>query len=317
MSFCFHAKLSDAMKKLMFIVFMLVSGYCLLAQQTIQERLGYPKSTKLLIIHADDIGVSHSENVASIQAMEKGVVNSGSIMVPCPWFPEIAVYAKDHPGIDLGLHLTLTAEWKNYKWGPVLNDEVKSLLTDKGFLTDGSVNLAQTAKIEEVEKELRAQIERSIQFGIDPTHFDSHMGILFQSPALLQTYIKLGREYKVPVLLANRGGNIDIKQFINDKDVITDQVYIATPADYAKGSRNFYVNVFKSIQPGLNCILLHAAFDDAEMQAVTIDHPDYGAAWRQADFDFFTSEECRKLIKEQNIQLITWKEIRDKLVRGK
>lgn len=303
------------MKKLIFAISILVISCTVHAQQTIQEKLGYPKNTKLLIIHADDIGVSHSENMATIQAMEKGVVNSGSIMMPCPWVPEIVEYSKARPKADLGLHLTLTSEWKNYKWGPLLQTEVKSLLTDKGYLTDGSVNLAETAKVEEVEKELRAQIELAKNFGIDITHLDSHMGILFTSPALLETYIKLGREYKVPVLLANRGGSIDLNKFVNDKDVVADQVYIATPPDYAKGMKNFYTNVLKSVQPGLNVILLHAAFDDTEMQAITINHPDYGAAWRQADYDFFISADCRKLIEDQNIKLITWREIRDKVMR--
>lgn len=301
-------------KSALIFLFLLIFG-ATHAQQTVQEKLGYPKNTKLLIIHADDIGVSHSENLATFQAMEKGVVNSASIMMPCPWVPEVAEYARLHPTVDFGLHLTLTSEWKYYKWGPLLQNEVKSLLTDKGYLTDGLVNLPATAKVEEVEKELRAQIALAKNFGIDITHLDSHMGILFQSQEFLQTYIKLGRELKVPVLLTNGGGSINLKQFITDKDVVADQVYILTPSDYAQGSKVYYTDVLKSMQPGLNVILLHAAFDDAEMQAITMDHSDYGAAWRQADYDFFTSEECRKLIKDQNIQLVTWRQIRDKLLR--
>ena len=301
------------MKKLIITFHILLFVSVVYGQQTIQERLGYPKNTKLLIIHADDIGVSHSENLATFQAMENGVVNSASIMMPCPWVPEVAEYAKAHPGVDFGLHLTLTSEWKYYKWGPLLQNEVKSLLTDKGYLTDGSVNLAEKAKVEEVEKELRAQIELAKNFGIDITHLDSHMGTLFTSPALIQTYIKLGRELRVPVLLADRGGAL--KEFVTEKDVVADQVYVLTPADFAKGSKNYYTNILKTMRPGLNVILLHAAFDDAEMRAVTIDHPDYGAAWRQADYDFFTSADCKKLLKDQNIQLITWRAIRDKLLR--
>jgi chitin disaccharide deacetylase len=302
------------MKPFTLILLCLILSSRLPAQPTVQERLGYPKNTRLLIIHADDLGVTHSENLASFQAIEKGVVNSASIMMPCPWVTEVADYAKQHPEADFGLHLTITSEWKHYKWGPLLQNEVKSLLTDKGYLTDGSVDLAQTAKVEEVEKELRAQIALAKQFGIDITHLDSHMGSLFSSPALLQTYIKLGRENKVPVLLTDRLGP-DPKPFTTEKDVVVDQVYILSPGDFAKGTKNFYLNVLKAMPPGLNVILLHAAFDDSEMQAVTVDHPDYGAAWRQADYDFFTSEECKKAIKEQNIKLITWREIRDKLMR--
>lgn len=303
------------MKKSVFIFLCLFLFCTTYAQQTVQEKLGYPKNTKLLIIHADDIGVSHSENLATFQAMEKGVVTSASIMMPCPWVSEVAEYARLHPTVDFGLHLTLTSEWKYYKWGPLLQNEVKSLLTDKGYLTDGLVNLPETAKAEEVEKELRAQIALAKNFGIDITHLDSHMGILFQSLEFLQIYLKLGRELKVPVLLPNRLGTADLKQFTTEKDIIADQIYILTPSDYAEGSKQYYTTVMKSMQPGLNVILLHAAFDDSEMQAITVDHPDYGAAWRQADYDFFTSEECRKLIKDQNIQMVTWRQIRDKLLR--
>ncbi len=148
------------------------------ANITIQERLGYPRSAKLLIIHADDLGLSHSENQASIACFEKGVVNSGSVMVPCPWFPEIAAYSVAHPQLDLGLHLTLTSEWKPYRWGPVLpRTDVPSLIDSGGFLSNNCQVVAE-AKLEEVEKELRAQVDRAKQFGIDPTHFDIHMNSL-------------------------------------------------------------------------------------------------------------------------------------------
>jgi predicted glycoside hydrolase/deacetylase ChbG (UPF0249 family) len=302
------------MKKIFFIIFLVSSALFLRSQPTLQEKLGYPKEAKLLIIHGDDIGVSHSQNAATIAALEKGPVNSGSIMVPCPWFPEIAAYAKAHPGLDLGLHLTLTAEWKYYKWRPVLNDQVKSLVTADGFLTDGSVGLGTTAKIDEVEKELRAQINRAIQFGIDPTHLDSHMGMLFQSADLANIYVKLGREFKIPVLLNKEIINA-FKIQTTTMDVVLDKVITAQPPDFKGGMKNYYTNVLNSLGPGVNCLLIHLAYDDEEMKAVTIDHPDWGAAWRQADFDFFTSEECRKILKDQKIQLVTWKEIREKILR--
>ncbi|HEY5749678.1 MAG TPA: polysaccharide deacetylase family protein [Chryseolinea sp.] len=288
-------------------------------QKTVAERLGYPKNTKLLIIHADDLGVSHSENEASIQALEKGAVNSGSIMVPCPWFPEIAAYASAHPNADLGLHLTLTAEWDPYKWGPVLHQQAKSLNTQKGFLPASVEELAKMASVQDVEQELRAQVERAKQFGVDPTHFDTHMGGVLANLDFLKTYIKLGHDYKVPVLLnrdiVNMFGAANFNGLLTDKDVMLDKIVMASPAEYAKGMKNFYTGALTSLQPGLTCILLHAAYDNAEMQAVAIGHPDYGAAWRQADFDFFSSADCKKLLKDNAIQLVTWKEIRDKLLR--
>lgn len=290
------------------------------AQLTLQEKLGYSKDTKLLIIHADDLGVSHSENEASIHAMENGSVNSASIMVPCPWFPEIAAYARTHPKADLGLHLTLTSEWKYYKWGPVVSKEkVPGIVNKGGFLFESADSLQRSGKAVEVEKELRSQIERAKHFGIDITHFDSHMGSLFGKRDYLKVLIKLGREYKVPVLLSKPAMqfayNLNLDSFTNAKDVVLDMIYMAYPNDYKNGMENYYAGVFKAVQPGVSIILLHAAYDDREMQAVTIDHPEYGAAWRQADFNFFTSEKCKKLLQEQHIQLITWREIRDKLLR--
>lgn len=290
-------------------------------QKNIAERLGYSKNTKLLIVHADDLGVSQSENAASIYAMEKGSVSSGSIMVPCPWTGDIAAWAGTHPKADLGLHLTLTSEWINYKWGSVTPAaQAGSLLNPQGFLYSSTDSFYVHARLNEVEKEIRAQIERAKMFGIDPTHFDSHMGCLFTSADYLQLLIKLGREYKVPVLLNAEAFkamfNLDLGKYINEKDVVLDKVFMAQPDDYKKGMAAFYTGILNNLQPGLSCILLHAAYNNAEMKAVTIDHPDYGAAWRQADFDFFTSDACRSLLTQQHIQLITWREIRDKLIRN-
>jgi predicted glycoside hydrolase/deacetylase ChbG (UPF0249 family) len=304
------------MKKVSILLLALMMIQSAQAQQRgLPERLGYQAGTKLLIIHADDIGVSHSENSATLEAFAGGLVNSGSIMVPCPWFPEIAEYARNNPAADLGLHLTLTSEWNVYKWGPVApREKVPSLVDDNGFFYADVAPVVSKATPADVETELRAQIERARKFGIDPTHFDSHMGTLFSSPEFLKIYIALGREYKVPVLLINAITDA-YPGLTNDNDVIIDQVFIASPDDYKNGMKKFYTKTLKSVQPGVSCLIIHVAHDDAEMQAVTKDHPDYGSAWRQADFDFFTSEACKRILREEKIQLITWKEIRDKLLR--
>ena len=308
--------------KRFFIGFLtLLAGSFLYGQQlTTQEKLGYPKNTKLLIIHADDLGVSHSENEGTISALEKGVVSSASIMVPCPWFSEIAAYAVAHPTADFGLHLTLTSEWKYYKWGPLSgSNEVPGLVNKKGFLYADVDSVYKAATLAEIEKELRKQIEKARQFGIDFTHFDSHMAALFGRADYLKILIKLGREYKVPVLL-NRSVprsafNVDLAGFVNEKDVFVDKIYTASPEDYKKGMENFYTPLLKTLQPGLAIFIIHTAYDDKEMQAVTVDHPDWGAAWRQADYNFFTSENCKKILKEENIHVITWREVRNKLLR--
>jgi predicted glycoside hydrolase/deacetylase ChbG (UPF0249 family) len=292
----------------------------LITGQSLSEKLGYTSDTKLLIIHADDLAVSHSENQASFAAIEKGSVNSASVMVPCPWLSEVAEYARSHPNHDLGLHLTLTSEWKHFKWGPVASeDAVPTLIDDHGFFRLDCPAMAEHATAEDVEEELRAQIKQAISLGLEPTHFDSHMGCLFfTKPEFFGIYLKLGREFKVPVMV---GGEFirmlpeASRAHLMPGDVIVDRIITADPEDFKSGFNDYYKNILNTLEAGVNVLLIHTAYDDAEMQGVTVDHPDWGATWRQQDFDFFTSKECADLIKANGIKLITWREVRDKLLR--
>ena len=296
------------------------ASYLSSQELSLPEQLGYPRDSKLLIIHADDLGVSHSENIASISALEQGPVNSASIMVPCPWFPEIAAYARTHKNMDFGLHLTLNSEWNLYKWGPVSSrDSVPGLVNHSGYFYSAVDSLGMQGKAEEVELELRNQVKRAYNEGIDVTHLDAHMGAAISRPDFAAAYMRVGKEFKLPVLLDRRIHAIDqpeIRSLLDENTVILDNIFIASPADYANGMAAYYTSVLKNLPSGLNCLLIHLAFEDEEMKAVTVDHPDYGAAWRQADYDFFTSAECSKILREENIQLVTWKELRDKIVRA-
>jgi len=288
-------------------------------QKSIQERLGYPKDAKLVIIHADDLGVSHSENAASRSAMEKGSVSSASIMVPCPWFPEIAAYAQANPKADLGLHITLTSEWKYYKWGPVTaKEKVPGLVNKNGFLYSSVDSVYQNASAQEVETETRNQVLRAKQFGMDPTHLDAHMGTALQKLDYLKAYLKIGHEFRIPVFIPRILENplrVKLDTIVSDKDVIVDYILSASPQDFKNGFANFYTNGIKNLKPGLTYLIIHTAYDNEEMRAVTIDHADWGAAWRQEDYNYFSGPECKKALQENNIYVITWKEIRDKIVR--
>ncbi|MEO8405577.1 MAG: polysaccharide deacetylase family protein [Chitinophagaceae bacterium] len=301
------------------LCFLFVCNNVLLAQQTIQEKLGYPKDAKLLIIHGDDLGVSHSENEATEEAMEKGSVRSASIMVPTPWLSEIAAYARTHPTADFGLHLTLTSEWSYYKWGPVAGKSVvPGLVNQHGYFYSSVDSLDKTATVAEVETELRAQIEKAKGLGIDVTHLDSHMGALFNKKEFRDVYIKLGREYKIPVFIDKEFGlafGMDSATYSGANEVKVDRVFTINPGDYIKGSAAYYTKTLHTIPPGLNLFIIHVAYNDKEMQSITVDHPDWGAAWRQADHDFFTTDVCRKILRDEHIQVVTWREIRDKLYR--
>ncbi len=306
-------------KRIMILLILFYSTLGWSQAKSIQERLGYPKDAKLVIIHADDLGVSHSENAASIAAMEKGSVSSASIMVPCPWFPEIAAYAQSHPAACLGLHITLTSEWKYYKWGPVTaKEKVPGLVNKNGFLYSSVDSVYQNASAAEVETEIRNQVLRAKHFGMDPTHLDAHMGTALQKLDYLKAYLKVGHEFKIPVFIPRILEvplKVNFDTIVSDKDVLVDHILSASPQDFKNGFVNFYTNGLKNLKPGLTYLIIHTAYDDAEMRAVTIDHPDWGAAWRQEDFNFFSSAECKKILKDNNIYVITWKEIRDKIVR--
>ena len=282
------------------------------ANKTLLERLGYPPDAKLLIVHADDLGMARSVNAASIKAFESGLVSSGSIMVPCPWLPEIAAYARTHADADLGLHLTLTSEWTPYRWGPVLSkDRVTSLLDNGGYFFLTESEAASHANAKEVEAEIRAQIDRARSFGIRPTHLDSHMGTLYQNKALFETLLRVARENKLPIRMSKEWlpSTDYLPSILSPTDVAIDKIVSIEPSVPAEGWSKFYADSIRNIQPGVTEIIIHLAYDDEEMRAATADHPDWGAAWRQRDFQFFTSETFRKLLQENHIKLITWREI--------
>jgi chitin disaccharide deacetylase len=294
------------------IVLILFAVHSSAQTKTLAERLGYPRDSKLLIIHADDLAVAHSEDIASFDALDKHAATSASIMVPCPWLTEVADYAKSHPGSDLGLHLTLTSEWKTYRWGPVESkDKVPSLLDPSGYLWPDSEPAVQHIKADEAEREIRAQVEHAIAMGIHPTHLDSHMGVLFSRPDLVALYVKVAHEYKLP-FLGMLGPNAPpaMRAAFSDKDILVDSVVIAGPNVPAADWRRFYLDAIKNLKPGLTEFIVHLAHDDAELQAITVDHPDYGAAWRQRDYDVITSVDFKKALDDNRVILVHWSDLK-------
>ncbi len=171
------------------------------AVQTYAEKLGWAKGDRVVILHIDDAGMSYDSNEGTIQALEEGVANSVSVMMPCPWVPGFARYLKAHPTVDAGLHLTLTSEWRDYRWGPLVGKPaVPGLVDAEGALWPEVAQVVTNGSADEVEKEIRAQLQRAREMGINPTHLDSHMGTLFATPEFLERYIKVGVEEKIPVM---------------------------------------------------------------------------------------------------------------------
>lgn len=283
--------------------------------QTIAEKLGYPADAKLLITHADDVGMSHGANVAAFDALEKGIVTSGSFMVPCSWFLEVADYMSKNDDVDLGIHLTLTAEWKYYRWRPLTPfQQAKSLFDSQNYMFHSVQGVYGSAKIEEVEAELRAQIEHTLENGIKPTHMDSHMGTLYYNPDYLKLAIQLSEEYDIPFMMfkpteqlkAVVPANTDwsFVEKMEERGVpLLDTLYQISgkkPDEYEA----YYKDVIKNLEPGVNILILHLGDDSSEMKAIT-------NSWerRVKDHEIFTSESMRDYIAEHNVHLIGWSEL--------
>lgn len=274
-----------------------------------------PANTRFVIIHADDAGMSHSVNRGTIETLENGSVSSASIMVPCPWFPEFAEYARTHPEGDYGIHLTLNSEWKLYRWGPVADPQsVPSLIDPDGFLWDNVQQVASHVRVEEAEIELRAQIERAQQFGVPLSHFDTHMGSAFCRPDLAQLYVKLALEYQLPVLavrptLANQLDQLypsarGIAAALESASMpVLDEVYQFYERGTYEQRKQRYIDTLKNIPAGVSEIIIHCGNDDAELRAITS-----SVDIRDSDRRIFLDPEIRAVLDAEQIELIDWKQ---------
>lgn len=305
------------MHRLLRLAFLVLATAGLVARaqtvpKSLAERLGYARDAKLVIVHADDLGMTHSVNAASIKGLETGLVTSASIMVPCPWFPEIAEYAKAHPETDFGIHLTLTSERVFYRWGPVgPRDKVPSLVDSNGYF---HLDWKEATRIDakEVELELRGQIEKAMAMGVRPTHLDSHQYRLFENgKEIFQSVLRVAHDYKLPVFMVRDwfAERPYLEAALSPGDLVVDHTVTMEPGVPPEKWAEFYIQALKNLQPGVTVFIIHLAFDDEEMRAATRERDTWGAAWRQRDFDYFTNEKFRALLQEENIKLVTWREL--------
>lgn len=301
---------------------MLILGTTASAQNptdSLNVRLGYKASDKLLIIHADDVGMCHSVNAATIDAMEHGVVTCASIMMPCPWVPEIAAYCRAHPEADFGLHLTLTSEWQGYRWRPVTPlTEVPSLQDVDGYLPHEVPEVVAHGKPAEVAREIRSQIERAAHFGIKPTHVDSHMGTLFTAP-FYAAYTTVSKEMGVmPMVLyptaqrVQQAKLLGIDAMASYQDlnrqgyVFLDALYESAKGDTLEDRRKYYLDLFHTLRPGVNEIIVHLAMNDEEIKHIS-------GAWeaRWNEYQIFTDPKTRAVLNELGIKLIGYKQLKE------
>jgi predicted glycoside hydrolase/deacetylase ChbG (UPF0249 family) len=260
----------------------------------------------------------HSVNMSTVAAMESGVVTSASILVPCPWFPEIAEYARTHPDADFGIHLTLTSEWEHYRWGPVLpRSEVPSLVDAQGYLWKDTPDVAGHVTAEDAEKELRTQIQRALEFGVKPTHIDTHMGSVYSRTDLFQVYVRLAQEFSLPLMVVRPSPEL-LERFGVAPEAFPDSFagmmeslgfplldsLLALDYSEVDDPEGSYTEMIESLGPGVTQLIVHCGFEDAELKAVG------DMAWeRDADYKSFTSEQVRQLIDVLGITLIGWREL--------
>ncbi len=287
------------------------------------ERLGFRASDRVAIVHADDIGMCHAANVGAFDALAHGVVTCGSVMVPCPWFREAVELARANPQLDLGVHLTLNSEWPHYRWGPVASrDRVASLLDADGCLPRTSIEVVKNAKPDEVEIELRAQIEAALAAGIDVTHLDSHMGTVF-FPPFVPIYAKLAREYRVPALavhpdpaaLARAGlaGAAPILQKVCDALEVSGHPILdgldANSLDFRDGAGDPHTSGrLEALGAGVTYLIIHPAQDGEELRAIS---PDAHA--RAFEHRFYGSAKGRERFEKEGIRTVGMRPLRDLL----
>lgn len=286
-------------------------------EKSTAEKLGYPSDARLLIINADDFGMCHDENEATIEGLSVGIFSSSTILTTCPWFEEAASFARTNPAADLGVHLTLTSEWPAYKWGPVLGvTAVPSLADKRGYLWPDVPQVYANDRLDEAERELRAQIDRALGAGIDVTHIDSHMGPLHLRADYHEIYWRLARDYRLPIRMTPRRfmrkmGFDAILEGLDRERILYPDNFVAHPPRKVEETEKFWSSTIRSLRPGISELYAHPALARAELRGCAND-PEQ----READFRFFTSEQARRLVADEGIKLIGYRELRDAM-RGK
>ncbi|MBF6567431.1 MAG: polysaccharide deacetylase family protein [Candidatus Binataceae bacterium] len=288
------------------------------SELTTAARLGFAPQARVLIVNADDFGLCHDENRATIEGMTNGIFTSATILAPAPGFDEAAEFARGCPLADLGVHLTLNSEWQDWRWAPVLGpDAVPSLVDQDGFLWREVSAVFKHAKVDQAQAELRAQIDKTIAAGIDPTHLDCHMGPLHLRADFHELYVRLARDYRLPIRVTPR----PILRRLGLDHIVAqlDQAGIFYPDNLVIGGRRtpesaneYWTETIRKLPPGISEIYCHPAYASAKLRAFAHD-----AAKREADFRFFTGPGVREHIAQQGIQLIGYRRLRDAMRGGK
>ncbi len=284
------------------------------------EKLGWPTGKKVIMLHADDIGMCPEANIAAKEQLTKGEIQSAAVMIPCPNAEEFINWAKENPSMDIGLHLTLTSEWKKHRWGPITPDnEVPGLLDPEDKLWRSVPEVVQHATAEEVEKEIRAQIEQSIAWGYRPDHIDTHMGTLFGDPSYVKVYMKVAQEYGIPANIIDISVPAVLAEFraqgypMDDSVVKMSEEYTlpkldffssAPKADSYEEKVEAFKTLIKSLPAGLTEIIFHPSVETDNLRGIT-------GSWQQRVWEsqIFADPDLKEFFEEEGIIFTNWKEI--------
>jgi len=267
---------------------------------------GFPKSKEIkLIIRGDDIGSAHAANIACIKSYTDGIMRSVEIMVPCPWFEEAVKMLNENPGLDVGVHLTLTSEWSNIKWGPV--SCAPSLVSKEGYFfpfiwkndnyPPNNALLEADWKLEDVEKEFRAQIELAKSKVPNISHLSGHMGCSHASPEVAELTKKLAKEYNLDIDTEEYGVQYTGNYNKNEAEIINDKI-------------DNFIAMLNKLEPGIWLFVEHPSLNVPEMQGyghIGYDNVDKD---RQEVTDIFTSPKVKKAIEQRGIKLISYADLK-------
>ena len=284
------------------------------------KRLGFSNDDRVVIIHTDDIGMCQASVDAFAEMVDFGLISSGAVMVPCPWFLEAAAFARDHPEADLGVHLTLTAEWDTYRWGPIsTRDPQSGLMDDQGFFHKTSEAVWEHAKAEAALAELDLQISRALQEGMQLTHIDTHMGSVAHQK-MIPGYVQLATKYGLPPMIPRltaeelkqtQAVDESTAQIISQMIAALEEMGIPLLDNLSGLSLETAGNRFdqakkalRELKPGLTHFIIHPSKDTPELRRIT-------ESWdcRVADYQTFTSQATRDFIHEEGIQVIGYRDL--------
>ena len=270
---------------------------------TLAERLGYAPDASLLIINCDDLGSSHAANVGVYEALRTGVATSATLMVPCPWAREAAARYR---GEDVGVHLTLNAEYDLYRWGPITH--APSLLDGDGGFPRTVEDLWDHADLDEARRELRAQVERAIYWGFDVSHLDSHMAAVQLRPEFFDIYLELAVDFRLPLRMLGGSTERDIgfpfRRLATDEGVVFPDHFVVARGE---GSRRAIERTLNDLRPGVTELYVHPAVDTPELRSLA---PDWAA--RVDDHDLVTNDRSLAAMAARlGVQLIGYRALRD------